>query len=157
MEQPQSPKTVHEVLANSYLSFLILCSAGLFFDLFFPLRIELPRAEIVGIILLLLAPLLILWAQVSSNRFANERATGTPLTQGMFRYGPYRYFRNPTHIGLTLLIWGYAFATASEMLFVTTLVATLISNWYFRKHEKILEEKYGEPYKQYRASVPTIM
>lgn len=157
MERLKAPKTVHEVLANSYLSFLILCSTGLFFDLFFPLRIQLPNAEIVGVTFLIAGPLLMLWAQTASNYFAKERTAGTPITETTFHYGPYHYVRNPTHIGLTLLIWGYAFAAGSEMLFVTTLLATLISNWYFRKHERILEEKYGEPYKRYRASVPTLM
>ncbi|HSE56829.1 MAG TPA: methyltransferase [Candidatus Paceibacterota bacterium] len=154
---PEQPQTVHEVLARSYLWFLILCSAGLFFDLFFPLYISLPHAQTLGTILLVGAPVLILWAQSASYRFAQERERRASVTEAMFMYGPYKFLRNPTHIGLTLLIWGYAFVTSSELLFITTLAATLISNWYFRKHEVLLEEKYGEPYRRYRASVNTFM
>lgn len=157
MRTEKTPQTVHEVLARSYLWFLMLCSAGLFFDLFFPLRISLPYAETAGIGLLVAAPILMLWAQSASHRFAKEREQGSAITEAMFKYGPYTFLRNPTHVGLTLLIWGYALITSSELLFITTLAATLISNWYFRKHETILEEKYGEPYRQYRASVKTFM
>ncbi len=148
---------VHEVLAQSYLSFLVLCILGLFFDTFFPMKIHLSFAVPLGITFFALGPLLMFWAQYASRHFARTRESGVAITQSLFRFGPYKYLRNPTHIGLSLLVWGYALISSSSMLFVTTFLATLVSNYFFRKHEQLLVQKYGEAYKQYRAAVPLIM
>ncbi len=150
-------KTVHEVLARSYLSFFVFCTIGIFFDLFFPLNFFVPSLWIPAVSCLVVGPAIIAWAQYSSHHFAKDLLKGKKLTVDSFMNGPYQFVRNPTQIGLVILVLGYSLITSSAMLFAATLIAVLISNYYFRTHEKILEDKYGEPYKQYKKAVPLIM
>ncbi len=153
MEPKQQP-SVHQVLAQSYLVYFLLCSIGLFVDLIIPFTISMPYSLPLAIIFFALGPALIFWAQYTSWRFEKiKQQTGRPD----FSRGPYRFLRNPTQFGLVLLVAGYAFASRAAMLFVATGVAYLISNIFFRKHETILESKYGEDYQSYKSSVPKIM
>lgn len=95
-----------------------------------------------------------IWAQITSHLFEKVKAqTGVVC----FDKGPYRYLRNPTQLGLVILVLGYAFATGTAMLFITAGVAYIISNIFFRKHESILEDKYGETYMKYKASVKKVL
>lgn len=153
MEELKKP-SVHVVLAQSYLTYFIFCSLGLFLEVFFPMNIYVPHAKIFAILCFAVGPLLILWAQYTSKRFEIlKKQTGQP----QFNRGPYRYLRNPTQFGLVILVGGYALVTSASTLFIATGIAYLISNIFFRKHEEILESRYGEPYKEYKSSVPKIM
>lgn len=153
MEELKKP-SVHIILAESYLAYFILCSIGLFLDTFFPFNINIPYATVLAVVFFAVGPLLILWAQYTSHRFEIiKKQTGQP----QFNRGPYRYLRNPTQLGLVILVGGYALVSSASMLFVATGVAYLISNVFFKKHELILESRYGEPYKEYKSSVPKIM
>ncbi|MCC7436363.1 isoprenylcysteine carboxylmethyltransferase family protein [Candidatus Nomurabacteria bacterium] len=150
----KAKKSVHKILAGSYLSYFILCLVGLFFDIFYPLKFSLPNSSIIAIIFFAVGPALIFWAQNSSHKFEIlKQKTGTVS----FSNGPYRYLRNPTQLGLLILVAGYAFASGAAVLFVATAVAYLISNIFFRKHESVLEARYGEKYINYKDSVRKIM
>lgn len=152
MEQ-QTP-SVHRVLANSYMTYLLLCTFGLFADVFFPIRLAVPEGKTMAIIFLIVGPLFIAWAQYTSFTFEKvKEQTGSPV----FLRGPYKYFRNPTQIGLLFLVAGYALATGAIMLFLATVLAYVISNIFFRKHEAILEARYGEKYKEYKSSVNKVL
>jgi protein-S-isoprenylcysteine O-methyltransferase Ste14 len=78
-------------------------------------------------------------------------------SQSQFSSGPYRYLRNPTHLGLLILVGGYTLVSQSAMLFVVTGAAYLISNIFFRKYEVLLEHMHGDIYKSYKSSVRKIM
>lgn len=152
MEQ-QTP-SVHRVLANSYMTYLLLCTFGLFADVLFPVRLAIPEGKTMALIFLILGPLFIAWAQYTSFTFEKvKEETGSPV----FLRGPYKYFRNPTQIGLLFLVAGYALVTGAIMLFLATVLSYVISNVFFRKHEAILEARYGEKYKEYKSSVNKIL
>ncbi|MDQ5931166.1 MAG: hypothetical protein QG674_332 [Patescibacteria group bacterium] len=147
-------KSVHRTLAKSYLGYFLLCSLGLFLGIFFPMQFYIPHSQTFAILGFVLGPVLIIWAQTTSHRFEiTKQQTG----QLVFNRGPYRFLRNPTQLGLVMLVAGYAFASHTAILFVSVGVAYIISNIFFKKHEQILESRYGEPYKEYRSSVPKIM
>jgi protein-S-isoprenylcysteine O-methyltransferase Ste14 len=153
MEKPTN-QSVHFVLAQSYLVFFILCSFGLFLDMIFPFIIPLPNSKIFTIFCFATGPLLILWAQYTSYHFESlKKETG----QTVFNKGPYAYMRNPTQFGLVILVGGYAFATNAAMLFITAGISYIVSNVFFKKHESILDSRYGESYKDYKSSVPKVM
>lgn len=153
MENLKKP-SVHIVLAKSYLTYFIFCSFGLFLEVFFPMNIYVPHHTFFAVICFAVGPLLILWAQYTSKRFEIvKKQTGQP----QFNRGPYRYLRNPTQFGLVVLVGGYALVTSASTLFIATGIAYLISNIFFKQHEEILESRYGEPYKEYKSSVPKIM
>ena len=148
------PLSVHKVLAHSYLTYYLLCSFGLLLSVFFPLRFFVPESALLAKICFLVGPILIVWAQVTSRKFEKTKQQTGELR---FKCGPYRYIRNPTQLGLVILVLGYALATQTAMLFVTTGIAYIVSNVFFRKHEVILESKYGEPYKEYKSSVRKVL
>lgn len=149
----ESP-SVHRVLASSYMTYLLLCTFGLFADMFFPFRINVPEGKILAIVFLSAGPLLIAWAQYTSHTFEKiKQKVGQP----QFLRGPYRYLRNPTQLGLLLLVAGYALATGALMLFLATVLAYVISNVFFRKHETILESRYGDAYRDYKSSVKKVL
>lgn len=150
----QQPPSVHRVLANSYITYLLLCTLGLFGDVFFPVRLTVPEGKTLALIFLILGPMFIAWAQYTSYTFEKIKLqTGTP----QFLRGPYKYFRNPTQIGLLFLVAGYALATGAIMLFLATVLAYVVSNIFFRKHEAILERRYGQEYANYKKSVRKIL
>jgi protein-S-isoprenylcysteine O-methyltransferase Ste14 len=98
--------------------------------------------------------MLIAWAQLTSYKFEIAKQKTGELN---FNKGPYRYLRNPTQLGLVILVLGYAFATGTAMLFVATGISYLVSNVFFKKHESILETKYGDTYKAYKSSVNKVL
>lgn len=153
METKEQP-SVHKVLAKSYLTYFLFCSFGLFLSVFFPIRFFVPQAVVLAKICFLIGPVLIVWAQITSHKFEKVKQQTGELR---FKCGPYQYLRNPTQLGLVVLVLGYAFITQTAMLFVTTGVAYIISNVFFRKHESILESKYGAPYKEYKSSVRKVL
>ncbi|MEK7227811.1 MAG: methyltransferase [Patescibacteria group bacterium] len=132
----------------------MFCTIGLALSAFFPIRFFVPNAIVLAKICFMVGPLLIVWAQITSGKFEEiKRTTG----EIRFKRGPYRYLRNPTQLGLVILVLGYAFATSTAMLFLTTCVAYLISNVFYKRHEHILEQKYGESYKEYKSSVRKVL
>jgi protein-S-isoprenylcysteine O-methyltransferase Ste14 len=154
MKEINKSQSVHKVLATSYLTYFLLCSLGLFLGIFFPLHFSVPNSLTFAVICFGLGPALMIWAQYTSHRFEIIKQKTGELH---FSKGPYRYLRNPTHLGLVILVLGYAFATETAMLFATTGLAYIISNFFFRRHEQILEFRYGEPYKNYKSSVRKIL
>ncbi len=146
--------SVHVVLAQSYLTYFLLCSFGLFLETFFPLTIPVPQSVNLAVICFAVGPLLILWAQITSHRYHLARKE---TDQVRFDFGPYRFLRNPTHLGLLILVGGYTLVTQAAMLFVVTGVAYIVSNIFFRKYEILLENTHGDTYKTYKSSVRKIM
>ena len=146
--------SIHSILAHSYLTYFILCSVGLFLETFFPLTIYVPNSSTLAIICFAVGPLLILWAQATSHKYQVLKKQDS---QSQFSSGPYKYLRNPTHLGLLILVGGYTLVSQSAMLFIVTGVAYLVSNIFFRKYEILLEHMHGDTYKSYQSSVRKIM
>ena len=141
---------VHHILAHSYSFYFLLFIIGVFLDLIFNVQFfESPVLLPVGFVLLVLASLLIFWAQKSSHKLKIEN-----LSKETFCRGPYCYTRSPTHWGLFLLMLSFGFITNAFFVIVFTVVSFFITKFVFvKKQESILEEKYGEAYKEYKKSV----
>ena len=142
--------SVHKILAHSYLLYLIFFLIGVFFDVFFPVKIfNNSIATPAGLVLLVLATFLIFWAQKSSRILKTEN-----MTKETFCKGPYCYTRSPTHWGLFLLMLGFGIIANATFIILTTLMSFLIARYFFLdKEEEILAEKYGTPYLEYKKSV----
>jgi protein-S-isoprenylcysteine O-methyltransferase Ste14 len=98
-----------------------------------------------------LGPLLMLWAQYTS--WQCHRAGHA---HEHFRHGPYRLVRNPTHLGILILVTGYTLISGSLVFFGTTLLGFLFSNVFFKKYEGVNRESLGEAYEDYVAQTPKI-
>jgi protein-S-isoprenylcysteine O-methyltransferase Ste14 len=141
---------VHKILAHSYLFYFISFLVGLFLDFMFPLKIlENPVFLPAGITFLILGTLLILWAQKSSLALQKEN-----INKETFSHGPYRYTRSPTHFGLFLLILGFGLIINALFIVIFSIVSFVITKLFFiKEEEKILAEKYGTPYLEYKKAV----
>jgi protein-S-isoprenylcysteine O-methyltransferase Ste14 len=153
----ETPKTtVHEVLAYSYGTYFLAILVGLFLNFLYPIQIfNHQTIPVFGFILLTLGTYLIYWAQSTSRGTRPIRkGLSVPLTKEHFSQGPYTFSSSPTHLGLTVLSFGFALTINSLMLTATTLVAFLVTRFIFvKKEEAMLSEQYGEQYREYRAGL----
>lgn len=141
---------VHKTLAQSYFTYFLLLILGVLLDLFFPIRVFHNTIMIsVGFVLLVFATFLIIWAQHTSRKLDIQN-----LTKESFCKGPYCYTRTPTNYGLLFLVLGFGFILNAFSVIVFTIVAFVIARLGFlKKQEKILADRYGQAYQEYKKIV----
>jgi protein-S-isoprenylcysteine O-methyltransferase Ste14 len=146
----QYKNKIHVVLAQSYSIYFLFFVVGVFLDLVFNLKMfKLPFLTSIGAILIFLASLLIFWAQKTSRNLKKEN-----LTKESFSKGPYFFVRNPTYLGLFLLLIGFGFMVNAIFIIITTIISGIFTKFiYLKKEEVILEKKYGAPYIEYKKAV----
>ena len=150
---------VHGVLAHSYAVYFLLFLTGLFFDFVFSAWggsafggdfFNNSLAQFIGIILLVLATILILWAQKTGHEFRKIKEKKTEN----FCLGPYCYTRIPTQWGLFSLMLGFGIVTNAFFVVIFSLVAFLIAKFVFiEKEERLLAQKYGGAFLEYKKLV----
>jgi len=142
---------VHRTLAHSYSVYFLLLMFGVFLDIVFPIRVFHDSVMVaVGFVFLIFASFLIFWAQKSSRNLLKKEE----VTKEHFCVGPYCYTRIPTHWGLFLLTLGFGFIMNAFFIIIFTIISFLITKYSFvKKQEKLLEEKFGIPYIEYKKSV----
>ncbi len=147
-------KRVHTILAYSYLVYFVALLAGLFFDFLFPvhfLKLS-PSINILGVVLLVLASILIFWAQSTSSVFKKNKKLNKEHIN--FFDGPYRLTRTPTNWGLFFLMVGFGLVNNTFYIIFFACLAWVITKLTFLKiQEKMLEEKYGERYLTYKKTI----
>ncbi len=143
----ETKSSIHLTLAHSYLSYFIFSVVGLLADSFFSFEAPLPHGQWIAIVCFILGPMLIWWAQYTS---------AVKSDKPYFERGPYCLMRNPTHIGIMILVAGYTAISGSIIFLAVTIVGYLVSNVFFKKYESLLHIKYGDLYKKYKAKVPKI-
>lgn len=68
--------------------------------------------------------------------------------------GPYRYSRNPIYLGMILVLVGVAVLLGTRTpLLAIPLFFVLITNQFIVNEEAMLEERFGEAYRDYRQRV----
>lgn len=145
---------VHHALAHSYTVYFFVLLFGVALDLLFPIKIFSSAFMKSGLVLMVLASVLIAWAQRSSDLTKGLRDKREELTHHHFLNGPYRYSRTPTHWGLFLLVLGFSLVINAFFIAVLTVVSFAVTKVFFLKNEeKHLENRYGEPYREYKKKV----
>lgn len=154
-EKPVEAYKVHRILAHSYFAYLSLFIIGVVLDILFPIKIfQEKHSDPIGIFLLFLGTILILWAQYSSHSNRGHRADPNNIPAGAFHKGPYKYTRMPTHWGLFALMFGFGFVINATFIITTTLVSFILTKFVFlHQEEKVLAQKYGESYVEYKKDV----
>ncbi|MES2224811.1 MAG: methyltransferase [Patescibacteria group bacterium] len=140
-------RSIHTALADSYLAYFIFSLLGLFADTFFAIGAPIANGEWIALTCFILGPMLIFWAQRTS-----AQKNDTPY----FQRGPYRLMRNPTHIGIVILVAGYSAVSGSIVFLAVTVLGYIVSNVFFRKYESLIHTEFGEQYKEYKETVPKI-
>ncbi len=146
-------ENVHSILAYSYSVYFVafLVGVGLYFLV--PSDPATETMGIIGMIILGLGTLLVFLAQSTSRASRPHRTEGS-LTEKEFARGPYAHTRSPTHLGLALLILAFAFFANSIVIGLVALLAYVITRFHFiKKEEALLEAKYGDAYRTYKAQV----
>lgn len=142
--------SVHKVLAHSYSLYFIFFIVGIALDLFFNLKVsDNYLITPAGFFFLVLGTFLIIWAQKTSRHLEKEN-----ITKNTFYRGPYKYTRGPTHWGLFFLMLGFGMTLNTFFVILFAFISFIVSKFTFlNKQEKLLEEKYGSPYREYKKIV----
>ncbi len=147
--------TVHFVLSHSYTVFLGAVILGICMDLLIPMYVfNTATYQYTGFAMIVLGSALIYWAQSTSRCVKKE--VGDERTEKDFERGPYKYSRNPTHIGLSVMTLGLAFLLNSPWSIIFIVITAFITKFIFlKKEETLLEKKYGQAYCDYKNKVGT--
>ena len=109
----------------------------------------------LGIALMLLAGLLDL---SSLYLFFKKRTTPNPMkpefTTGLVMNGLYKISRNPMYLGLLTILFGFAIYLGNLTSFlVLPAFYFVITEMQIKPEERMLEEKFGEQYLDYKSKV----
>ncbi len=104
-----------------------------------------PLRLIIGVPLILIGPLLLIWA---IRVLGGKNTSGLPA--GFIKDGPYRFTRNPQYIGDMVLFLGLSLMANSLYLWITHFLLILVFLITPLAEEIWLEEQYGETYPEYR-------
>jgi len=113
------------------------------------------NTQIFGIIIIIIGGLidlsslvLFLFSKTTVNPIKPEKAA-VFVNKGM-----YQFSRNPMYLGLLLLLTGWAFYLAAlSSLFLIPLFVVVINVMQIHHEEEVLEQKFGQPYIEYKNSV----
>lgn len=143
-------KSVHLILAYSYLFYFTTLLVGVLFDFLYPHRFfQTSVMAPVGFVLLFLSTLLILWAQRTSRSYKKET-----VCKEIFCNGPYSFTRIPTHLGLFLMVLGFGMIINATFVILFSIVSFFATKFFFlRKEELILADKYSDSYLEYKKLV----
>lgn len=111
--------------------------------------------QVVGFVLAVPGGVLWLWAVVVL--VALGRGTPLPLDppRQLVVSGPYRWIRNPMHLGLAGVLLGEALLFRSIPLLVfAAVVAVALVLWEGPREERELADRFGDCYAAYRGAVP---
>jgi len=150
MEDILDGTMVHRVLAHSYFVYFLFLVLSVVLDIIFHIHaFESSFTVPAGFVILILATILIMWAQNTSRNLNIEN-----INKDTFLHGPYCYTRSPTHYGLFLLMLGFGLVANAFFVIMFTIVSLLITKFFFlKKEENLLEKKYGDAYKEYKKLV----
>ena len=133
------------------LGFLIV---GLILSALFPVDL-LPIAPrlILGVLLVSIG-LLIAASAIRLMRRAGTAVDPFEPTSAIVSDGPYQFSRNPIYLSLALAYLGIAIAlNALCALALWPIMLVALTDVVIVREEKYLERKFGDAYKQYKASV----
>ena len=90
--------------------------------------------------------------------FFKKRTTVNPMkpsnTQGLVTTGLYKITRNPMYVGLLVILFGYGIWLGSLTPFlILPAFYWLITNMQIKPEERVLEEKFGQEYLDYKSKV----
>ena len=141
---------IPKIRAYTDFMYFLFFVIGVFFNIIFHLKVFKSSIAIpIGIIILMFATILIFWTQKTVRVILKEN----PNKKNFYR-GPYRYTRSPVHLGLFLLLIGLGLVANSFFISLFAIIAFVIGKFIFlNKEEKVLLEKYGTQYLEYKKLV----
>lgn len=155
-EELYNKSKLHIILSQSYSVYLFAIMIAVVIDFIYPISFSNKAFNYVGFSLLVLGSLLVHWAQNSSTK--SKREMMERKCPRNFATGPYKLSRRPTQLGLTLATLGFALVSESFFVVFATVLSYFVTRFIFLKYqEKILIERYGDAYCDYRDKVQNVL
>jgi protein-S-isoprenylcysteine O-methyltransferase Ste14 len=107
----------------------------------------------LGIIIIAIAIVLVL---ASAYLFRQQETTIMPFQESSYllKEGLFNYSRNPIYLGMIIILIGVWIVLGSlTPLFIIPAFSWIIQELFIKEEEKMLEEKFGESYQKYQATV----
>jgi protein-S-isoprenylcysteine O-methyltransferase Ste14 len=133
---------------------LILAITMLVLDSTLPLfRVLHPPVAWLGAVPVALGVLMVLF---SAGLFRLSKTTINPFGEpaAMVQDGFYRFSRNPMYLGMLLVLVGIGLWLGNLLaLLLAPVFVAIMSRWYIVREEQVMEARFGEVYRTYRARV----
>lgn len=116
--------------------------------------VTLPAAAPFGIALMALGGIVVV--ACGATFVIAGRGTPAPFDppRAFVPVGPYRFVRNPMYLGAAAVLAGYGLIERSAAVLVLALTGLVLAHLFvFFGEEPGLEERFGESYRSYKASV----
>ena len=147
----KKPMNIHLILSRSYSVYFFAFVISLVLDVVLNMDVQLGGLMLanIGLILIILSTFLMYWAQS-----VNKKAHYLPDGSKDFTAGPYKYSRNPTQMGLFILVLGAGFMMNSYIIVIASVLALTFSTLYIIPMEESRHiRKHGQVYLDYMKKV----
>jgi protein-S-isoprenylcysteine O-methyltransferase Ste14 len=122
--------------------------------LFWPIKVIMGYPfSLMGLMPLLMGLML---GGTGAFKFFRERTNIHPFHEAdkLVTSGVFRYTRNPMYLGLSLVLGGVWILLGAISPIMGVIIFVVVSNcWYIPYEERMLSEKFGETYEDYRRKV----
>jgi protein-S-isoprenylcysteine O-methyltransferase Ste14 len=109
----------------------------------------------LGLVILIPGMVLGSWTSRTFFRIGQGTTVNFEPTQNLVKGGPFRYIRNPMSVGTLIVMAGLAVILSSYVLLILFLFLIPVSHIYVvNVEEKELEVRFGQPFLEYKNSVP---
>ena len=112
-----------------------------------------PPITYLGIVAIAIGIVIVLFCD---RLFRQKNTTIKPFQESSYLVteGIFKYSRNPIYLGMTITLIGlWIFLGSLTPVFIIPVFAWLIQELFIKEEEKMLEDKFGEEYREYKASV----
>lgn len=133
-------------------------STQILVDIFtFPADIIPPPYNLVGILFIPVGMLLVIWANYALLHIGKIGLRDREPIQrpsNLVLVGPYRFTRNPIYLGCLLMLLGLVIVWSSVVTaFLLILVYIVFRYVFIKREETILEEEFGDEYRDFKKRV----
>ncbi len=144
---------IHVLLSQNYAVFFLAVILGVVMDIVIPFDVfNSPIYKNIGLLMIIFGTLIVFWAQRITT--SSKPTIGPNRDLSFFLRGPYKYTRNPTNFGLTIVALGLGLIINSLFSVVFIVITYLISKIIFiKRQDHILNERYGNIFIEYKKKV----
>jgi len=151
--QHAAPLAANLGLARPPAIYLTAIVTGLVLHFAWPIPFVPSLAMPFGVLIAVFAVMLFIWS-IRTFHSAGTPVPGNRPTTTIVKVGPYRFSRNPIYLAFSLFQIGIALGVNDAWILVTLVPAISITSFVvIPREERYLEERFGEEYAGYKASV----